>query len=151
VPPYDAVLFDNDGVLVEPPAPETRQAAVRDAFGAVGVDDPAGDHVRELTASVTVEALKEVGAAYGVNPKRLWAARERHDERSQLAAFRRGDWDRYDPGAETAATDDPSSRTDPHGTAREKPGRDGSPGPDADELPCFPCYCDREEREAREV
>ena len=99
VPPYDAVLFDNDGVLVEPPAPETRRAAVRDAFGAVGVDDPAGDHVRELTASVTVEALKEVGAAYGVDPERLWAARERHDERSQLEAFWAGDRDRYDDAA----------------------------------------------------
>ena len=48
---------------------------------------------------MTVEVLEEVGTAYGVDPERLWAARERHDERSQLAAFRRGDWDRYDPGA----------------------------------------------------
>ena len=40
VSPYDAVLFDNDGVLVEPPAPETQRAAIREAFLAVGVDDP---------------------------------------------------------------------------------------------------------------
>ena len=90
------MLFDNDGVLVEPPAAETRQAAVRDAFRAIGVDDPTDDHVRELTAGVTVEALEEVGAAYGVDPERLWAARERRDERSQLEAFRAGDRDRYD-------------------------------------------------------
>ena len=97
--PYDAVLFDNDGVLVEPPAPETRRAAVRDAFRAVGVEDPADEHVRELTAGVTVEALEDVGAAYGVDPERLWTARERHDERSQLEAFRAGDRDRYDDAA----------------------------------------------------
>ncbi len=41
------MLFDNDGVLVEPPAPETQRAA----------------------------------------------ARERHDERSQIAAFRAGVYD----------------------------------------------------------
>jgi HAD superfamily hydrolase (TIGR01549 family) len=99
VSPYDAVLFDNDGVLVEPPAPETQRAAIRNAFQAVGVEDPADEHVPELTAGVTIEALEEVGAAYGVDPERLWAARERHDERSQLEAFRAGDRDRYDDAA----------------------------------------------------
>jgi DNA polymerase elongation subunit (family B) len=39
VPPYDAVLFDDDGVLVDPPAPGTQRTAVRDAFRAVGVNE----------------------------------------------------------------------------------------------------------------
>jgi HAD superfamily hydrolase (TIGR01549 family) len=93
---YDAVLFDNDGVLVHPPAPETQTAAVRDAFLAVGAEEPAERHVRDLTSGVTVETLEKIGAAYDVDHEALWAARERHDERSQLEAFRAGDRDRYD-------------------------------------------------------
>ena len=100
---YDAVLFDDDGVLVEPPAPGTQYAAVRDAFRAVGADGPDDDHVRALTAGVIVEELEDIGAAYDVDPERLWAARERHDERSQFEAFRAGDWDRYD---DVAAVED---------------------------------------------
>jgi len=45
---------------------------------------------------VTVETLEDIGAAYGVDPERLWTARERNDERSQLEVFRAGDRDRYD-------------------------------------------------------
>jgi phosphoglycolate phosphatase-like HAD superfamily hydrolase len=93
---YDAVVFDNDGVLVHPPAPETQAAAVRDAFLAVGAEDPAERHVRDLMSGVTVEVLEEIGGAYDVDPEALWAAREHHDERSQLEAFRAGDRDRYD-------------------------------------------------------
>ena len=93
---YEAVLFDNDGVLVEPPASETQRAAVREAFRAVGADDPADDHVRALTAGVTVEDPEDIAAAHGVDPRALWAAREHHDERSQFEAFRAGNRDRYD-------------------------------------------------------
>lgn len=45
---YDAVLFDSDGVLVEPPARETQLAAARDAFREVGVE---GVDRRHLVAS----------------------------------------------------------------------------------------------------
>ena len=96
MPSYDAVLYDNDGVLVEPPAPDTQRAAVRDAFRAVGVDDPDRADVDELTAGVTVDALRTIGERYGVDPEALWLARERHDERSQIAAFRDGRRGHYD-------------------------------------------------------
>jgi HAD superfamily hydrolase (TIGR01549 family) len=96
MPSYDAVLYDNDGVLVEPPALDTQRAAVRDAFRAVGVDDPDPAAVDELTAGVTVDALRTNGERYGVDPEALWLARERHDERSQIAAFRDGRRDHYD-------------------------------------------------------
>jgi HAD superfamily hydrolase (TIGR01549 family) len=105
VPVYDAVLYDNDGVLVEPPAPATQRAAVRDAFREVGIDGPTRSDVEELTAGVTVEALRSIGDTYGVDPNRLWLAGERHDERSQIAAFRGGERDRYDDAA--AVLDDP--------------------------------------------
>lgn len=92
---YDAVLYDNDGVLVHPPTAATQRAAIRDAFGAVGVTDPADSDVDSLRAGVTPELLETLGDTYGVDPEALWLARERHDERSQIAAFREGERDCY--------------------------------------------------------
>jgi phosphoglycolate phosphatase len=103
VPDYDAVLFDSDGVLVEPPGAETQTAAIRRAFQSVGIDDPAEGHVQALTSGVTSETLDDIGAVYDIDPVALWEAREHHDEQSQFEAFRAGDRDRYD---DTAAVSD---------------------------------------------
>lgn len=103
MPEYDAVLFDNDGVLVEPPADETQREAVRAAFRSVGVDEPTPADILALAGGVTVERLREVAAGHGVDPERLWTARERHDERSQFEAFEAGARSRY--GDVTAVTD----------------------------------------------
>jgi len=96
VPAYDVVLYDNDGVLVHPPTPDTQRAAIREAFRAVGVDDPDDHEVESLCSGVTLEGLETLGETYDVDPERLWLARERHDERSQLETFRAGHRDRYD-------------------------------------------------------
>jgi phosphoglycolate phosphatase-like HAD superfamily hydrolase len=45
---YDAVLFDNDGVLMTPIGHEALREAARSAFHAVGVDDPTPAHVDAL-------------------------------------------------------------------------------------------------------
>lgn len=96
---YDAVLFDSDGVLVEPPGVESQTAAIRRAFQSVGVDDPDERHVRELTSGVTSEILDDIGEVYNIDPVALWDAREHYDEQSQFEAFRAGDRDRYDDTA----------------------------------------------------
>jgi phosphoglycolate phosphatase len=96
VSPYDAVLFDNDGVLVEPPASETQAAAVETAFESVGVVDPDPDHVETLRHGVTVDSLRAVAAAHDLDPATLWAARERFDEDSQIEAFHAGERTTYD-------------------------------------------------------
>ncbi|PCR92135.1 HAD family hydrolase [Natrinema ejinorense] len=93
---YDAVLFDSDGVLVEPPASETQVDATRAAFRDVGVDDVARRHLDDIVSGVTVEDLHEICADYDLDPENFWEARERHDERSQFDAFRAGTRDRYD-------------------------------------------------------
>jgi len=100
---YDAVLFDNDGVLVAPPARETQTAAIRDAFAELGVRRADEEHVSALRHGVTVDRLEEVARAYDLDPAELWAARERHDERSQLDAFRAGERRLYD---DVSALDD---------------------------------------------
>ncbi|OIB55558.1 HAD family hydrolase [Natrialba sp. SSL1] len=93
---YDAVLFDSDGVLVEPPPVETQTNATRAAFRAVGVEDPDRQHVDAIVNGVTTEALHEICSAYDLEPAAFWAARERHDEDSQFAEFRDGTRTRYD-------------------------------------------------------
>ncbi|MFA9503169.1 HAD family hydrolase [Natrinema sp. H-ect1] len=99
---YDAVLFDSDGVLVEPPASETQLEATQAAFREAGVDDVAPDHLDDIVSGVTVEVLHEICAEYDLEPTTFWEARERHDERSQFAAFRDGTRDRYDDVATIA-------------------------------------------------
>ncbi|MFB6207692.1 MAG: HAD family hydrolase [Haloglomus sp.] len=88
---YDAVLFDNDGVLVEPPTSETQTAAIEAAFGSVGVTTVDPDHVEVLRHGVTVDRLYDIAAAYDLDPTSLWAARERFDEDSQVEAFHAGE------------------------------------------------------------
>ncbi|WP_255150751.1 HAD family hydrolase [Halorarius halobius] len=93
---YDAVLFDNDGVLVHPPSSEAQSAAIRDAFHEVGVESPRDDHVEYLCHGVTVDGLRDIAASYGVDHETLWDARERHDDRSQREAFVAGHRSTYD-------------------------------------------------------
>lgn len=93
---YDTVLFDNDGILVTPPADETQTAATRAAFRAVGVDAVAQHHLDAIVTGVTVADLAEICTTYDLEAETFWNAREHHDARSQRQAFRAGDRDCYD-------------------------------------------------------
>ncbi len=104
---YDAVIFDNDGVLVEPPARETlREAALR-AFGDLGVDDPAEEHVDAIITGVTVNLLDEVCGAYGLDGAEFWRARDRAAAAAQREEFRAGDRALYDDFDAVAGLDHP--------------------------------------------
>jgi HAD superfamily hydrolase (TIGR01549 family) len=107
MPSDDAVLFDNDGVLVDPPADETKRAAARDAFREVGVETPATDHLDAIIGSVTPDLLHEVAAAYDLDPGELWDARERHDERSQFEQFEAGARSTYEDVGVVSELDHP--------------------------------------------
>jgi len=93
---YDAVLFDNDGVLVEPPTDENLLAAAESAFRAVGVDDPDTTHVDEIIRGVTPDSLYDVCSAYDVDPQEFWHVRDAHASEAQLAEFREGRRTQYD-------------------------------------------------------
>jgi HAD superfamily hydrolase (TIGR01549 family) len=93
---YDAVLFDSDGVLVEPPARETQIGALEAAFRELGVENPDKEHLHGLAGGTTLDRLRSIASAYDLDPERLWDARERCDERSQFEAFRAGDRGTYD-------------------------------------------------------
>jgi HAD superfamily hydrolase (TIGR01549 family) len=93
---YDAILFDNDGVLIHPPAYETQAAATRDAFAAVGAEAIEREHVDDIVSGVTVDRLHEICAAYDLEVDAFWEAREHHDERAQFDEFRAGERTCYD-------------------------------------------------------
>ncbi|WP_132061327.1 HAD family hydrolase [Halorussus amylolyticus] len=92
---YDAILFDNDGVLVEPPSSERLREAARSAFRAVGVADPDRGHVEDVMYGVTPDLLREVCGAYDIDPTDFWTARDRHASRAQQEAFRDGNRSSY--------------------------------------------------------
>ena len=93
---YDAVVFDSDGILVAPPRRETQVAAVRAAFEEHGVEGVGEETLAGLVTNPSADRIGDLAAAYDVDPEAVWNARERHDERSQEAAFENGSRTTYD-------------------------------------------------------
>ncbi|USZ72060.1 HAD family hydrolase [Natronosalvus halobius] len=73
---YDAVVFDNDGVLTTPTSYEALTRAMTLAFERHGIDDPVQDDLETLI-SPTIDELEAVTDRYGLETESLWAARER--------------------------------------------------------------------------
>ncbi|MDZ7701271.1 MAG: HAD family hydrolase [Halobacteriales archaeon] len=93
---YDAVVFDADGVLVEPTATATLRRAIRRAFADHGVADPAEDAVDGLQATTT-EELRSIAERYGLDdPAAFWASRDDHASAAQREAVRAGEKILYD-------------------------------------------------------
>lgn len=90
---YDAVLFDNDGVLIEDTASEVMQAGVRNAFESVGITEPDPEHISSFTnfSAVTVERICEVGHLHGLDPESFWTTREREVCAVQQDVIRTGE------------------------------------------------------------
>lgn len=82
---YDAVIFDNDGVLVELPRQKTLRSAAREAYATVGVEDPDPADVRAVTAGVTPDLVNRLADDYGFDPDAFWRARDRHAAAAQQA------------------------------------------------------------------
>lgn len=93
---YDAVLFDNDGVLVQLTDLSVLRDAVERAFDDVGVSDPAEDHVEALTIGVRPETLEAVSDAYDLDPETFWRRRDQHATEAQQRAVESGDKPLYD-------------------------------------------------------
>jgi len=93
---YEAVLFDNDGVLVEPVGRAVLRRATWEAFDALGVSDPDPDDVERVSISVTPDLLSSVCATYGLDPERFWRARDYHSSHAQRVELRAGRAALYD-------------------------------------------------------
>ncbi|MFQ3293125.1 MAG: phosphoglycolate phosphatase [Halobacteriales archaeon] len=93
---YDAIVFDVDGVLVEPADRETLETGVRRAFRSLDVSTPSDEHVEEMAIHVTVDTVREVCAAYDLDPDTFWRERDRRSSAVQREAIRAGRKPLYD-------------------------------------------------------
>ncbi|RCU47683.1 HAD family hydrolase [Haloplanus salinus] len=104
---YEAVLFDNDGVLVEPIDRSVLRGATWEAFDALGVPDPDPDDVDRVSIGVTPDLLSTVCATYDLDPARFWRARDYHSSHAQRAELRAGRAALYDDFDAVRAIDAP--------------------------------------------
>ncbi|MFC7044837.1 HAD family hydrolase [Halobacteriaceae archaeon GCM10025711] len=72
---YDAVIFDNDGVLTTPTPAAVNRASVRLAFQDHGVPSPTEADVTAMFRDAA--AVDAVCEAYGIDTEAFWATRER--------------------------------------------------------------------------
>ena len=93
---YDAVVFDNDGVLVGRTRYDVLSEAIEDTFEQFDVTDPDPAHVEEMTIGATPESVAEVCGAYGLEPAEFFAARDRTLTRAQQVEVRAGRKTLYD-------------------------------------------------------
>ncbi len=73
---YDAVLFDNDGVLVSRTAYEALQEAAWTTFMTLGIENPDPDDVESIVIGVSPETVQTLSDRYGVDPDTLWETRD---------------------------------------------------------------------------
>lgn len=92
---YDAVLFDSDGVLVEPTTDEIMAGAIESAFAEHGIDDPSVEHVAALR-SIMPDGIERICAEYGIDPDPFWRARDQAASRVQREAIADGRKPAYD-------------------------------------------------------
>ena len=87
---YDAVCFDNDGVLVSRTPYDLLQEAAWEAFEAAGVAEPAVEDVESMVIGVEPAAVRTVAESYGLDPDDFWRLRDRIMSHRQQAAVREG-------------------------------------------------------------
>lgn len=92
---YDAVVFDNDGVLTTPTDHAALRRAVEDAFAEVEVATPTDEDVETLLGP-TVAELERIADDRGVDPAALWTAREEAAIEVQAEEIRAGRKTLYD-------------------------------------------------------
>ncbi|MFC6613383.1 HAD family hydrolase [Halopenitus salinus] len=93
---YDAVVFDNDGVLVGRTPFDTLREAAWNAFESVGVEDPDLAHVDDVAIGVTPATLTDVCERYDIDPSEFWRVRDRVASDAQVEDARAGRKTPYD-------------------------------------------------------
>ncbi|MGM0604045.1 MAG: HAD family hydrolase [Halobacteriota archaeon] len=91
---YDAVVFDNDGVLTHPTPRETIHEGVTDAFARLRVqpDEEAIDALIDVDAT----RIRQVASRFDLDPETLWSQRERSVAAAQRRALEDGTKPLYD-------------------------------------------------------
>lgn len=85
---YDAVLFDNDGILVEPTDRAVLRRAISETYAEFDVD-PSAEEVEELMG-VTIETLEGITTEHGLDPAEFWHRRDMNASEAQCELIRDG-------------------------------------------------------------
>jgi HAD superfamily hydrolase (TIGR01549 family) len=93
---YDAVVFDNDGVVVDRTDFEVLEDAAYDAFEKLGVSDPKPSHVELVTVGASPAQVQDVAFVYDLDPDRFWEVREQTMAEAQHEEVRAGRKALYD-------------------------------------------------------
>jgi len=93
---YDGVIFDMDGVLLEPAPRSLLESAAERAFEACGVPDPPADHVADVSLGVDVDSLERVCESHGLDRATFWQTRDACASRAQVRAALDGGKPPYD-------------------------------------------------------
>jgi HAD superfamily hydrolase (TIGR01549 family) len=92
---YDAVVFDNDGVLTTLVDRSVLRTAAEQTFAAFDVD-PAPDDVDRITIGVSPDDLAHVCDRYDLSPADFWRVRDETCSQAQIDAVHRGEKRLYD-------------------------------------------------------
>jgi phosphoglycolate phosphatase-like HAD superfamily hydrolase len=103
---YDAVVFDNDGVLTTLVDRSVLREAAAAAFASFDVD-PASDDVDRVTVGVSPDDLAAVCETYGLASDEFWRVRDETTSRAQIDAVHRGEKRLYDDVDAVASIDLP--------------------------------------------
>ncbi|GAB7095703.1 HAD family hydrolase [Halolamina litorea] len=87
---YDAVVFDNDGVLVDTTDYDVLHEAGWQAFEEAGIEDPDPEHVEEIVVGVTPESLSTICELYDLSVEEFWEIRDRTAHEAQREHVRAG-------------------------------------------------------------
>lgn len=102
---YEAVVFDNDGVLVHPTDSRVLRRAAARTFEVFGVDPPT-DGV-DAAADGSLDGITRACERRGVDPAAFWAACEVRAAGAQRAALAAGEKPRYEDVAALRDLDRP--------------------------------------------
>ncbi len=91
---YDALLFDNDGILVEPTDRSVLRGAIRETYAEFDVD-PTEEEVEALMG-VTLETLEGIAADHALDPAEFWYRRDMNASAAQRSAIRNDGKPLYD-------------------------------------------------------
>lgn len=92
---YDAVVFDNDGVLTYPTDESVLTEASRRAFEVFDID-PAPSDLRSLVNELSVETVRTLTDRYELDADEFWRRHEAERTALQLEAIRDGEKPMYD-------------------------------------------------------
>lgn len=104
---YDAIIYDNDGVLTKPTDRTVVWDAARDAFRKFDISDPSDEHVEGMASGVTIERLQNICEEYGIDPAAFWEERDMNSSRAQQDEIRNGNKPLYDDIEAIWALDQP--------------------------------------------